>query len=81
MNTKTRPPGHVSAKKHVSVTDSHQTVPQTLAMMMINAHTHTHTHTHTYTQTQTHTHRIHDLKQTKFNKEVQAERTDKRKRK
>ena len=51
MNTKTRPPGHVSAKKHVSVTDPHETVPQTLAMMMIN----THTHTHTYTQTHTHT--------------------------
>ena len=76
MKTKTRPPGHVSAKRRVSVTGSHQTAPQTLAMMMmVNTHTHTYLYRHIYT------HRIHDLKQTKYNKEVQAERTDKRKRK
>lgn len=80
MNTKTRPPGHVPAKKRVSVTDPLQTAPQTLAMMM-TINTHTHTHTHAYIYRHIYTHRIHDLKQTKFNKEVQAERTDKRKRK
>ena len=54
MNTKTRPPGHVSAKKRVSVTDPLQTAPQTLAMMM-TINTHTHTRMHIYTDTYTHT--------------------------
>lgn len=70
MNTKTRPPGHVFAKKHVSVTD----LPNSSSDINNDDDDFKNKYILIYIYTN------YDLKRTVFNKEVQVGRTDKRKR-